>query len=144
MFTRVMRSTWTVLTWIFLVAIPVQFYLAGLGAFHAFKSDPWNAHAAWGTLMGLLALLMLLVALAARLPRRLLGFTALLFVLMVIQFILGGLGDSAKGVAALHPVNALLIIGVAIMLVFRSRIYSPVARFRPSEQAAVEPAPASP
>lgn len=136
MFTRIMRSTWTVLTWIFLLAIPVQFYLAGLGAFHAAGGSSWDPHVAWGSLMALLSLLMLLVALAARLPRQLLGFTALLLALMVVQYVLPFFDPSVKGVAALHPVNALLIVGAAIGLVFRSRVYSPIARLRPSEESA--------
>jgi uncharacterized membrane protein len=81
----------------------------------------------FGTLMGLVVLLGLLAGLAARLPRRLLGLTGLLFVLMLIQMVLAGVGDSEsmRWLAAAHPVNALLLTGVAIALAIRSRVYLP-------------------
>jgi hypothetical protein len=133
--TRAFRSIWALLTWLVVIMIPVQFYLAGQGAF-AFhdaaasaREDAWGAHAIFGTLIGLAVLLALLSGLAARLPRRLLGLTGLLFVLMLVQMVLAGFGDSSstRWLAAVHPVNALILTGVAIMLVIRSRAYLPRA-----------------
>ncbi len=132
---RIFRPVWAILTWLVVLMIPIQFYLAGQGAF-AFhdaaasaRDDAWGAHAMFGTLIGLAVLLALLAGLAARLPRRLLGLTGLLFVLMLVQMVLAGFGDSSstRWLAAVHPVNALLLTGVAIMLVIRSRAYLPRA-----------------
>jgi hypothetical protein len=131
--TRVFRPIWAVLIWLVVLMIPVQFYLAGRGAF-AFhqaaasaRDDAWAAHAIFGTLMGLVVLLALLAGLAARLPRRLLGLTGVLFVLMLVQMVLAGFGDdsSTRWLAAAHPANALLLTGVAVMLAARSRVYLP-------------------
>jgi hypothetical protein len=132
--TRIFRSIWAMLTWLIVLMIPIQFYLAGRGAF-AFhqaaasaRSSAWDAHALFGTLIGLVALLALLTGLAARLPRRLLGLSALLFVLMLVQMVLAGFGDSAstRWLAAVHPVNALILTGVAVLLAVRARVYLPV------------------
>jgi hypothetical protein len=133
--TRIFRPTWAILTWLVVLMIPVQFYLAGQGAF-AFheatassRDDAWAAHAAFGSLIGLVVILVLLTGLAARLPRRLLGMTGLLFVLMLVQVALAGFGDSAstRWLASVHPVNALLVTGVAVSLAIRGRAYLPRA-----------------
>lgn len=132
MFTRIVRSVYSVLIALFLLAIPVQFFFAGLGAFKAFKgASAWDPHLILGDLLTLLALLILLTGLASRLPRPLLILTIVFFVDMVLQFALAQSKDSLKGIAALHPVNALVLIGLAGMLLNRSRMYSPIAGIRP-------------
>ncbi|HZU11605.1 MAG TPA: DUF6220 domain-containing protein [Chloroflexota bacterium] len=149
--TRALRAMWALLIWLFVLAIPVQFYLAGHGAMegaHAadksIKVMPmaWDPHAALGTLMGLLAILIVLVALAGRVPQPLLGLSALLLVFMVIQFFLPFFNDSAatRPVAALHAVNALVVTGLAIMLAVRSRQYLPWANRRPAPEGMAAPA----
>jgi cell division protein FtsW (lipid II flippase) len=148
--TRIFRPTWATLIWLALILIPVQFYLAGHGAFEfhnassAAREDAWGAHAAVGTLIGLFVLLALLAAFAARLPRRLLTMTGVLFVLMLVQMVLAGFGDSSstRWFAALHPVNALILTGVTIMLAVRARPFLPIARLRPQEDRIAEVSPA--
>ncbi len=137
--TNALRSIWATLIVLFIVAIPVQFYLAGHGAMEgahaadksiAVMKNAWDPHTALGTLMLLVSLLILLVALAARLPRPVLGHTAGLFVSMVVQFVLPLLNDSAstRWIAALHALNALLVTGLAFMLLVRARPYLPIGR----------------
>lgn len=138
---RIAGSIWVILLWLFLLMIPVEFYLAGHGAMdgaHAAHKavvgmkTAWDPHSFFGTLMLLLSLLTLLVALLARPPRRLLLFNAGLFVFMVIQFLLPLLNGSAstRWLAALHGVNALVVTGLAIMLTIRSFAYGPLAPAR--------------
>jgi uncharacterized membrane protein YphA (DoxX/SURF4 family) len=125
--TRVLRAAAAVLTWLFVLAIPIQFYLAGHGAMEgahaADKSLPpmstaWDPHAALGTFMGLATILILLLVLAGRFPRPFLIHAALLFVFMLIQFFLPAANDSAstRWIAALHGVNALVITGLGVRL----------------------------
>jgi hypothetical protein len=147
--TRVFRPIWAVLIALFVVLIPIQFYLAGHGAMegaHAADKNilpmtsAWDPHTALGTIMLLVSLLILLAALGASLERRLLGMSAGLFVFMVIQFLLPLLNDSAAGraVAALHAVNALVVTGIAIGLLMRvRRIYMPVGRRVEAERSQV-------
>lgn len=43
MFTRVMRSAWSILVWLVLVMLPIQFFLAGYAAFR-FKEGSATTH----------------------------------------------------------------------------------------------------
>ncbi len=132
----ILRTVWAALIWLFVIMIPVQFYLAGHGAMEgAHAADKaiapmktgWDPHMAFGTLMLLVSLLILLAALASRPPGRLLGMSIGLFGLMVIQLLLPGFNDAAstRWIAALHGVNALLLTGLAIGLLIRTRPYWP-------------------
>jgi len=95
----------------------VQFFLAGLGAFTTvhnkkFSDSNFDAHAGLGTLLVVLALIILLVALVTR-RQRAIQLSGALFGLMIVQFILGTVGaDTAAWVGGLHAVNALLILAV--------------------------------
>jgi Family of unknown function (DUF6220) len=131
MLTRGARSTWSVLVWLVLCMLPIQFFLAGYGAF-AFKhgttnahDSDWNAHMAFGSIIGLVVILVLIAGLLGRLPRRLTGMTVGLFVLMIVQIVLAEVGDSVSWIGALHPVNALLITGLTMGLAIRAREYLP-------------------
>ncbi len=137
--TNALRSIWATLIVLFVVAIPVEFYLAGHGAMeqaHAadksatIMKTAWDPHIGLGMLMLLVSLLILLVALAARLPRPVLGITAGLFVSMVVQYALPLLNDSAstRWIAALHALNALIVTGLAFMLLMRARAFLPIGR----------------
>jgi hypothetical protein len=135
-----LRSAWTSIIWVFLILLPVQFYLAGHGAFEfhnasaAGRDAAWDPHRTLGDILLLIALIQLPLAFAARLPRPLLIRAVGLPVLMVLQYVLARLGDSVstRFIAALHPLNALAITGLTIGLVILSRPYLPIARFRPA------------
>lgn len=136
MLTRGARSVWSILVWLVLVMLPIQFYLAGYGAFSfshgttTTHDSDWNAHAAFGSIIGLVVILVLISGLLSRLPRQLMGMTVGLFVLMIVQILLAAAGDSAPVLAALHPVNALLITGLTMSLALRARAYLPFGRFK--------------
>jgi hypothetical protein len=147
---NVLRSIWASLIWIFIILVPVQFYLAGHGAMEGAHSadkasetspvlvvDPtaWDPHVALGSLMALIVVLSLILALVARLPRNLLWFNFWFFVVMFIQYILPFFNNSAgtRPIAALHVVNALVVTGMAIGLGIRARRYLPIARFRTAD-----------
>ncbi len=131
MLTSGSRKVWSVLVWFTLVLLPIQFILAGYGAF-SFKSgsttvrgNDWMAHDLNGTLIGLVIILILISGLLARLPSMLTRMTVGLFVLMVIQVLLAGAGDSVVVLGALHPLNGVLITGLAVTLALRARTYLP-------------------
>ena len=92
------------------LAALVQFFLAGLAAF---RHESWDAHAAMGSLLGLLALVVLILAAIGR--REALPASALLFGLMVLQTVLGASGEDVSILGALHPVNGLLILVTAML-----------------------------
>jgi hypothetical protein len=105
------------LTAIYLLAVLVQFFLAGLGAF----GGDWDVHSGVGFVVALGSLLLLIVAAVARLPRRMFFVTLLLVVLNALQIGLARI--DVDELAALHPVNALVIVIVAYSLMQRSRVY---------------------
>ena len=83
---------------------------------HLFESSAFDAHRGLGDGLALGALVLLLLALLAWPGRRRLVGSAGLFILLIVQLVLGGLGEDAPWVAALHPVNGLLILGLASFL----------------------------
>ena len=103
---------------VYLLGVVAQFFLAGLGVFGATSYD---AHRALGFLLGLVAVVLLVLAVAAKLPRPLTGLALLLVLLSIVQIVL--IQIDIEEVKALHLVNALAIGLVANMLVHRSRRY---------------------
>ena len=103
---------------LYLLAVIVQFVLAGLGAFGA---TDYDAHTAVGLMLGIGSLLLLVVALVGRLPRTVVLLTVLLVGLNVLQLVLANI--DVEEIAALHPVNAVVIVFLAHELMQRSRRY---------------------
>lgn len=98
------------LAWVILVAVGAQFFFAGLGLFGA--SD-LRAHRTTGSLLIPASLILLLLALGGRLGGARIGMSAALFGLTIVQSLLTR-GPSL--IAALHPVNAVVILFVALTL----------------------------
>jgi Family of unknown function (DUF6220) len=106
------------LAWLFLAGAVLQFFLAGLGVFGAASFGP---HETLGKLLALASLILLvlavILALTGGLSRRRAGLAALLFALMVVQWLLvEAFSEGAPALAALHPVNGLLVLSVAFAL----------------------------
>jgi FtsH-binding integral membrane protein len=124
---RAARSLHGGLAHLFALLIVVQFFLAGLGAFTTihnkkFKDSNFDAHAALGSLMVVIALVILIIALVGRWSPRATKLSAALFGLMILQFFLGIIGSgSAPLVGGLHAANALLVTGAAFLLVREAR-----------------------
>jgi hypothetical protein len=103
---------------IYLAGVVVQFFLAGLGTFGATSFD---AHQAFGLVLALLTLILLVLAVVGKVPRILIGLAVVLLGLNVLQMFLAQV--DVEEVAALHVVNALAIVFVAYEVVQRSRRY---------------------
>ena len=100
------------LSFVVLTASVVQFFLAGLGLWGATAGqDLWGLHMMLGMLIVLSSLLIFILALVARPGRSVIMFSALLFALMVVQMFLAH--APWFYIAALHPVNGLLVLFVA-------------------------------
>ena len=125
MVTRLFRIIYLAGTWLFLAGALGQFFLAGLGVFAG--PSNWGKHREFGFLLGLLALLLIILALIARLPGRMIGMTAGLFGLFVVQVLLvwSPFGshisyNSLHIIKALHPVNGIALVLVALTLAKRA------------------------
>ena len=99
--------------WLFVAGAMIQIFLAGLGVFNA--APDFRLHREWGFAIGWLTLVLLVVALAGRLPRRMVGLAAGLLLLFALQSILVAARASAPEVAALHPVNGVFIVVIALI-----------------------------
>ncbi len=101
------------LAWVAMAGFVVQFYLVGATLF---GGTTFELHRRLGYLPAVPVALLLILALAGRLGRRPIGLSALLLVLVVVQALLPSFRASVPWLAALHPVNALALMGVTAAL----------------------------
>ena len=111
---QTLRQIHAVVAWLFVASIAYQVYLAGAAIANLGGSGDFSSHAGFGfTIVGLAALAVLITAIIARVPRRDIGWSFLLLLQYVIQTILPGMRDSSPAIAALHPLNAVLLFAFA-------------------------------
>jgi hypothetical protein len=103
---------------VYMLGVVIQFFLAGLAVFGVRSYD---AHRGLGFVLGLISLVLLALAIGAKMPRSMTALSTVLVALNAFQIVLIQI-DIAE-VNALHLVNALAIAFVANMLVHRSRKY---------------------
>ena len=109
--TSLIRRIHQALAWVFVVSVLVQVLLIGLYLFAGASLMPHRAFG--GIVVGILAILVAVTAGAAHLPNGAGSRAGLLLVLVMIQVIL----PAMKGLlAALHPVNALVIFWVGLVV----------------------------
>ncbi len=122
-----LRKAHSGLVYLFAFLLVIQFFLAGLGAFETvhnkkFNDNNFGPHGLLGTLLVLVALIIMILALAGRWTPTATKLSAALFGLMVLQLILGVSGaGSAPVLGGLHAVNALVIVAVTYLLVRDAR-----------------------
>ncbi len=109
----------------FVALVLVEFYLAGRGVFAARgpveDAASMNPHVGLGRAIQGVALVLLLTAALSRAGRRPIMLAGVLFVLMMLQGLLAGLGSDSPWVAGgLHPLNGLLVLGLGTALVLES------------------------
>jgi len=96
------------LAWALLIVL--QVFFAGLGIFGA---SGYATHRAFGNILhGLTAILLILAIIGPRTSRDI-GMAAALVIVVTIQIGIVGARDDAPGLAALHPVLALVAMGLA-------------------------------
>jgi Family of unknown function (DUF6220) len=103
-----------VVAWLFAACILVQVFLAGMGVFDG--PERFEAHRNFGYLFGWLTLVMVVIAAGGRLGRRLVGLTLLALVQFALQSVFILFREDLPAVAALHPVNGVLLLVVAIAI----------------------------
>ena len=110
---RLARVGYTVLSSIFVACVLVQVFFAGMGAFGA----DWSLHLTFAHYLGLPPLLMAPTAFAGRMSWGLRLLPLGLLVLIGVQY---AFANAAVPVAALHPVNALLILCLSLLTARRA------------------------
>lgn len=122
---RFVRYAFVGTAWLFLACVVVQVFLAGLGVFAG--AENFELHRGFGYLFGWLTLVLLVLALIGRLGGRWVGRSALLLLLFALQSVFVALREPLPALAALHPVNALVIFYVAQLTARGSRAVLPAA-----------------
>jgi hypothetical protein len=89
-----------------------QVYLAGMGVF----AGTFENHRNLGYTAGLLPILMFLFALLGRVGRLDIGLTVVLFLQGILQSVFVLQRENAPSIAALHPVNGVLMLIIGIYL----------------------------
>lgn len=130
---RQARLAYRGLAGLFVAGAVLQFFLAGLGVFGT--GAAFEVHATVGTTLAFASIVLLALAgvltLSGSLARRSAGLAALLVVLMVVQYSLVELfSEAVPALAALHPVNGLLVLGVALSLALERRLALSAGRSR--------------
>jgi Family of unknown function (DUF6220) len=151
------RKIFAALATLLMLAVVLQFLLAGSGAFATAPNDEsFQPHRALGYGILLFAVLLTLIAALARMPGRLIGLTGLVAGLALVQPVIraiasafGETGDSTSTVGelifGLHAINGLIITAVVGMILRQARELSsspaPLRRSGVAEDAeASEPA----
>ena len=127
------RTVYAGLAWLFFVGVVYQVFLAGMGLL---GDGDMKAHMSFGWTLPLLTIPLLIMAAAAHPGRLTFRLTVLLLVITFVQISLPGLRTDAPALAALHPVNALVIFWVSLTIARRA---TALAR----ETAAAEELPAA-
>jgi hypothetical protein len=116
---RIGRIAFAFVAWLFLVGVVVQVFFAGIGLFGR-GIDPFSLHVQLGWLLHIGPLPVLLLAWAAGAGRATIWLSVALLILVGIQPFLPAMRTDLPFVAALHPVNALAIFGLAAIVARRS------------------------
>lgn len=103
------------LAWVFVASVVVQVFLAGLAIPQLGGNGSFGDHRNFGYLIGLITLVVLLAAIAARAGRRRILQAAGLLVLYIVQSSLPYMDPGLPFAAALHPVNALLMFWLGLV-----------------------------
>jgi hypothetical protein len=121
----------TVYKWwagLILVAVVLQIGFAGYGAFYVANKvdngtvnqdkfdDGFGIHAGFGYLVVLLILIGLIIAAVAGVRGRQLGRAGALFGLGILQILLAWFGFDVPAIGFFHPINAFVILGLALMI----------------------------
>jgi hypothetical protein len=142
---RTLRQIHAVVAWFFVATIVYQVYLAGAAIANLGGSGDFTAHAGFGyEVVGLAALAVLITAIIARMPRRDIGWSFLLLLQYVIQTILPNLKGTSPAIAALHPLNAVLLFAFATWYARHAWMARNADRPAAGVDAVAPPAPSAP
>jgi hypothetical protein len=103
---------------LFLFGLLGQIYLAGMGVFDGPAS--FITHRNVGYTLGMITLVILILAIVARPGRLVLGLSVLLLIQFALQSLFVAVRVDSPAIAALHPVNGVLIILVVAVITVRT------------------------
>jgi Family of unknown function (DUF6220) len=111
------RKIFVVSAWLFVLAVAIQFLLAGLGIL---GGESMEAHRQWGfVVLHLIPILMLIAALIGRMGWVVIGSSFGLFLLVFLQPLLADPDLDPQWIRSLHVLNALFILALGYYLARR-------------------------
>ena len=127
-----MRTVYWIWSMVVLVMVVLQIGFAGYGAFYAAHKledegssitdktfeDGFGLHIGFGYLVWLAVMVLLVIGVIAGVGRWRLGKHGVLALLLTLQILLAWTGGSVPAVGALHPLNAFVILGLTISIVW--------------------------
>ena len=114
---EVARKFFVGLAWLFVLAVAIQFLLAGLGVL---GGESMEAHRQWGFIvLHLIPVLMLIAAIVGRMGRNVLALTVVLFLLVFVQPLFADAQLHPQWLRSLHVLNALFIFALGYHLAQR-------------------------
>jgi uncharacterized protein DUF6220 len=137
-----MRLAFAVVAWLFVAVIVVQVFLAGVGLFVG-GIDTFSAHRGLGWMLHLAPIVVLLFAWGAHPGSTTMWLSGLLLLLVGIQPFLPSMRGDLPFVAALHPVNALAIFAVGLLIARRATVLARTPMVVPESPALIPEAPRS-
>jgi hypothetical protein len=125
------RWAHVVAAWLFVAGVVVQAFLAGVALTQLGGNGNFEAHRSFGySVMGILALVVLVAAVVGRMPRAQVGLSVALLVLYIVQTSLPYARADAPLVAALHPATAMLLLVLGLFIAWRAGRPTSAARAR--------------
>ena len=119
------QLSFRVLSYLFLLAVMVQFFLAGMGI-AKLGGESIEAHKVWGyAVLHLIPLLMFGTAIWAKMGRATIAMVFVLFVLVFIQPAFISDSVHTSWIRALHALNALFIFTLGFHIAQRSGLPMP-------------------
>jgi hypothetical protein len=113
----VARKIFVGLAWLFVLAVAIQFLLAGLGVL---GGESLELHRQWGFIvLHLLPILMLIAAIVGRMGRTVIVLTVVLFLLVFLQPLFADPELHPQWLRSLHVLNALFIFALGYHLAQR-------------------------
>ncbi|RAV20700.1 DUF6220 domain-containing protein [Paenibacillus contaminans] len=110
--------SFVVLAIAFALSVAIQVFLAGMSVF--MNPIHWSKHVSFVHIFEYLPLLMLMFGFVGRLQAKLLWQSAVCFALIIVMYFTANVISVAPVAAAFHPVAALVLFGLAVLIVPRA------------------------
>jgi len=114
---QLVRYLFAAMAALFAVGVVAQVFLAGMAVFGA---GSWDDHVEFGYLVAIFPVLVIPLAALARAGRGSVWLTVAALVVAQVQTFLPWFRADVPWIAALHPVNAMVVFGLAVIIARRA------------------------
>lgn len=112
---RWVRRIFAILSWLFIMGVLIQVFLAGIALFVDFGQ--WNYHKSFIHYFEFIPVIMLILAFFGAIPNRLRWESLAMYVMIILQYVTVSLAGKIPYLSALHPIIALILFWRALVSV---------------------------